>query len=221
MDQSAYFNNMRQKRKKEIITAARKMLLKSGTAAFSMQKLANNLDISTVTLYKYFKNMEDILSAIAEEIISDTIDLTLEKNKKSETSEFNGSSLDRFLLLFHSFFCESLAHKDDLTLLVIINTYTRNANTDKKLPDKIAFYTESLNTKAEQLLLSAEKKGELKKGIQISLSLSFIQTISLSTLQHIGLLSNNEFSKQKQELQSYIDEIITMFRIYLTKDSVG
>ena len=221
MDQSAYFNNMRQKRKKEIITAARKMLLKNGTAAFSMQKLANNLDISTVTLYKYFKNMEDILSAIAEEIISDTIDLTLEKNKKSETSEFNGSSLDRFLLLFHSFYSESLAHKDDLTLLVIINTYTRNANTDKKLPDKIAFYTESLNTKAEQLLLSAEKKGELKKGIQISLSLSFIQTISLSTLQHIGLLSNNEFSKQKQELQSYIDEIITMFRIYLTKDSVG
>ena len=55
MDQAAYFNQMREKRKHEILTAARKMLLKDGTASFTMQKLAKKLDISTVTLYKYFK----------------------------------------------------------------------------------------------------------------------------------------------------------------------
>ena len=59
MDQTAYFNQMREKRKKEILSAARKMLLKDGPASFTMQNLAKNLDISTVTLYKYFKNMED------------------------------------------------------------------------------------------------------------------------------------------------------------------
>lgn len=42
MDQAAYFNQMREKRKHEILTAARKMLLKDGTASFTMQKLAKN-----------------------------------------------------------------------------------------------------------------------------------------------------------------------------------
>lgn len=52
MDQTAYFNQMREKRKKEILSAARKMLLKDGPASFTMQNLAKKLDISTVTLYK-------------------------------------------------------------------------------------------------------------------------------------------------------------------------
>ena len=56
MDQAAYFNQMREKRKNEILSAARKMLLKDGAASFTMQKLAKKLDISTVTLYKYFKS---------------------------------------------------------------------------------------------------------------------------------------------------------------------
>ena len=50
MDQTAYFNQMREKRKKEILSAARKMLLKDGPASFTMQNLAKKLDISTVTL---------------------------------------------------------------------------------------------------------------------------------------------------------------------------
>ena len=39
MDQAAYFNQMREKRKNEILSAARKMLLKDGAASFTMQKI--------------------------------------------------------------------------------------------------------------------------------------------------------------------------------------
>ena len=60
------------------------------------------------------------------------------------------------------------------------------------------------------------KNGELKNEIDIPHSLNFIHTITLSTLQHIGLLSAKEFKKQKQELQIHVDEIIAMFRVYLT-----
>ena len=93
MDQAAYFNQMREKRKYEILTAARKMLLKDGTASFTMQKLAKKLDISTVTLYKYFKNMEDVMTAIADEIIPRTVALTLDENEKIILSHFSTGTI--------------------------------------------------------------------------------------------------------------------------------
>lgn len=216
MDQAAYFNQMREKRKNEILSAARKMLLKDGAASFTMQKLAKKLNISTVTLYKYFKNMEDIITAIADEIIPRTVALTLDENEKIMQSDSHISPLEQFLQLFHSFLSETLKHKDDLTLLLLIDTYTQDTPAAQKQSDKIALCTEALNTRTEQLLLNARKNGELKDGIDIARSLNFIHTITLSTLQHIGLLSAKEFKNQKQELQIHVDEIIAMFRAYLT-----
>ncbi len=216
MDQAAYFNQMREKRKHEILAAARKMLLKDGAASFTMQKLAKKLDISTVTLYKYFKNMEDVMTAIADEIIPRTVTLILDENEKIIQSDSHISPLEQFLQLFHSFFNETLKHKDDLTLLLLIDTYTQDAPTSQKQSDKIALCTEALNTRIEQLLLQALKNGELKKDIDIARSLNFIHTITLSTLQHIGLLSAKEFKNQKQELQIHVDEIIAMLRMYLS-----
>lgn len=216
MDQAAYFNQMREKRKNEILTAARKMLLKDGAVSFTMQKLAKKLDISTVTLYKYFKNMEDVMTAIADEIIPRTVALTLDENEKIMQSDSHISPLEQFLQLFHSFLSETLKHKDDLTLLLLIDTYTQDTPAAQKQSDKIALCTEALNTRTEQLLLDSLKNGELKDGIDIARSLNFIHTITLSTLQHIGLLSAKEFKNQKQELQIHVDEIIAMFRAYLT-----
>lgn len=218
MDQTAYFNQMREKRKNEILAAARKMLLKDGAVSFTMQKLAKKLDISTVTLYKYFKNMEDVMTAIADEIIPRTVALTLDENEKIMQSYSHISPLEQFLQLFHSFLSETLKHKDDLTLLLLIDTYTQDTPTTQKQSDKIALCTDALNTRTKQLLLQALKNGELKKDIDIARSLNFIHTITLSTLQHIGLLSAKEFKNQKEELQIHVDEIIAMFRVYLTAE---
>ena len=64
MDQSAYFEQIRRKRREEILDAARAMILAAGMDSFNIQKLARRLDISAVTLYKYFKNSDDILLAL-------------------------------------------------------------------------------------------------------------------------------------------------------------
>ena len=55
MDQTAYFEQMRQKRRAEILAEARQMILAEGPMTFTMQNLSKRLDISNVTLYKYFK----------------------------------------------------------------------------------------------------------------------------------------------------------------------
>lgn len=61
MDQTAYFEQMRQKRRGEILETARRMILEKGLATFSMQGLAQALDVSTVTLYKYYKNSSAVI----------------------------------------------------------------------------------------------------------------------------------------------------------------
>lgn len=45
------------------------MIVAQGIDTFNIQQLARKLDISTVTLYKYFKNSDDIISALQKEII--------------------------------------------------------------------------------------------------------------------------------------------------------
>lgn len=61
MDQTAYFEQMRQKRRSEILDTARSMILEQGLSTFSMQGLAQTLDVSTVTLYKYYKNSTSLI----------------------------------------------------------------------------------------------------------------------------------------------------------------
>ena len=61
MDQTAYFEQMRQKRRGEILETARQMILTQGLSSFSMQGLAQALDVSTVTLYKYYKNSSAVI----------------------------------------------------------------------------------------------------------------------------------------------------------------
>ena len=72
MDQTAYFEQMRQKRRSEILETARQLIMEQGLASFSMQGLAQTLDISTVTLYKYYKNsiavMEDLYQLTASSL---------------------------------------------------------------------------------------------------------------------------------------------------------
>lgn len=62
MDQTAYFEQMRQKRRGEILETARQMILTQGLSSFSMQGLAQALDVSTVTLYKYYKNSSAVIA---------------------------------------------------------------------------------------------------------------------------------------------------------------
>ncbi len=62
MDQTAYFEQMRHKRRGEILETARQMILTQGLSSFSMQGLAQALDVSTVTLYKYYKNSSAVIA---------------------------------------------------------------------------------------------------------------------------------------------------------------
>ena len=54
-------------RKKQILDAARALLLKKGISSTSMNKIARDAELSVGTLYIYFKNKEDLYAELQEE----------------------------------------------------------------------------------------------------------------------------------------------------------
>lgn len=56
------------KNKQTILDAARKMIINSGHENISLREIARQADYSPAGLYEYFKNKEEILSALAEQV---------------------------------------------------------------------------------------------------------------------------------------------------------
>jgi len=54
--------------RREILNAARELFIDDGYEKFSMRRLAEKIDYSPTTIYLYFKNKDDLLFAICEEV---------------------------------------------------------------------------------------------------------------------------------------------------------
>lgn len=212
MDKTAYFEQMRRRRRTEILNAAREMILTQGMTDFNIQQLARDLDISTVTLYKYFKNSDDIMFAIKEQIEQNTIS----RMYFPETSGSDKDGLELVLLLIHNFFTEALRCRDDVTLLLLFKVQMRG-NTAAEMQDS-TFHTilGNYEGKMRELLCMAAEDGSARSDLDIEESIHFMSRMTLSILQYIGLLSTANYEKEKDAVQKLIDQMIHMYSLYLT-----
>ncbi|MBI4652434.1 TetR/AcrR family transcriptional regulator [Candidatus Desantisbacteria bacterium] len=85
------------KRRQEIIAAAREIFQKKDYKSTTMQDIMDTLGIAKGTIYHYFKSKEDLLEAI----ISNTVDQYIAKLKKV-LDETEGSGLDKMRALIIS-----------------------------------------------------------------------------------------------------------------------
>lgn len=70
--------------KQKILQAAQSLFAEKGYAASSMESLAGAVNINKATIYHHFKSKQDILIALVDELISDTI--SLHRQVKAETA---------------------------------------------------------------------------------------------------------------------------------------
>lgn len=54
--------------RREILNSARELFIDDGYERFSMRRLAEKIDYSPTTIYLYFKNKDDLLFAVCEEV---------------------------------------------------------------------------------------------------------------------------------------------------------
>jgi AcrR family transcriptional regulator len=67
-----------QKTRQEILDAASAIIIEQGVNGLSMRALAEKVDYSAPALYKYFKNKDEIISALREEGVRLSNEITLE-----------------------------------------------------------------------------------------------------------------------------------------------
>lgn len=198
MDQSAYFEQMRNKRQREILETAKQIFLAEGMEGFTMQMLAKTLDVSTVTLYKYYKNSEDILLAIQNEIVAVGIHITSSKNAEEEP-------LDYFLATMEKFLSESVKNREDLRLLFLSRVYLKNANT---VGEDIAKVTDMSGW-----LKQAQEEGTVRKDLSAEEMWQFISETNLAVLERIGLMDESQYDKK--EVKKWIGQLIESYQRYL------
>ena len=183
MDQTAYFEQMRQKRRSEILETARQLIMEQGLASFSMQGLAQTLDVSTVTLYKYYKNsiavIEDLYQATANSLYQFPDFFPADKASEGILPELFSLILD-----------DMLARKDDFRLVMTLGLYT--------CPAKEA--TEILPVQPfEQYLQKVLSR--LCPGHPVSPAfLSFAADVCISFIQTAALQNPSDIRRQKAQL---------------------
>lgn len=211
MDQSAYFEQLRRKRRTDILDAARAMILAQGLDTFNIQQLARTLDISTVTLYKYFKNSDDIIRALQQEIIGHW-----KPSYQNFASSRTANALEDFLLYMESFFMDILEHQEDLSLLLLFQVHSRNVEKPDTSEQMFRPYTDALTAFLDSLLVRAREDGLLKPDIEVDAALRLICGLNSAMAQRISLLNCQDFQKQRETLLLEIQQLIGLYRLYLT-----
>lgn len=204
MDQTAYFEQMRQKRRAEILAETRQMILTDGPMAFTMQNLAKRLDISNVTLYKYFKNSEDLLQT-----------LYLETSQKyggysgSRISE--GTPLEAFLQNIRFSLDEYLECREDMALLTTLSLLGHTFGESSE-----NLFGETFCKREIALLAEARRQGQIRGDLSPGETFSFLKTLCSSYLQRIALMTEREYWEQKETISRQKGELLAMIRVYLT-----
>lgn len=179
MDQIAYFEQMRQKRRNEILTTAKEMILNDSLAVFTMQGLAQTLDISTVTLYKYYKN--------STAVIDDLYQCTLQQIQcLPDFYPSEEDSLEAALQCVSLCLDELTDQLDNLRLAIILGSYTYQKK-EKTVFISFQFLSDYLHKHFEPLLYDALEQNSLNTVFSPSDITSQIADICASFIQFTAL----------------------------------
>lgn len=189
MDQTAYFEQMRQKRRNEILDMAKDMIVREGLAEFSMQNLAKRLDVSTVTLYKYYKNN----LAVFTDLYDTT---TRQLGVFPEIFPTGDDILTDILHIVSLCMDDMLERREDFRLAITLGTYicTKEHPMDILSPDFMLPY---LTKHVRPLLVQASEMGQIQQMTPDS-GIELIAAITTSAIQNMVLRDERILQENKQ-----------------------
>jgi len=184
-------NKVKEERKNKIITAAFKVFAKKGFNDATISEISKAAGISDVTLYEYFKNKEDLLFAIPEQV-------TLEAVKEVERvlSYVKGAE-NKIRAIVYSYMDLYERNPDYSSLVLLELRSNRNFHKSKAY---------AMVRRPARMLIDAINEGietgEFKKDIEPFL----IRSMFLGTLEH--LFTRWHLVGKPENPSRYLDPII-------------
>lgn len=172
----------RRQRKMQILEAAKALFLKNGFLNVTMNDIASATELSTGTIYLYFKNKEDIfaaLAAIGSEKLDEIVDKTLSGKNPLDKNNITKFIRD-YLAIYNDYGCY-------FDLLLLNYRGKGQVNLSDGYAKDIREKTESSLLKCIQYFSSAvgEKAVEFEKAKRLTLAF-WTSLLGMSQLVNIG-----------------------------------
>ena len=174
-------------RQKQIIDAARKLVVKHGSEHVTVRRIAEEVGVTEGAIYRHFKSKRDILSLLIQDI-NDTLMSDIRKNYKGElkTIETLGD-----IILSHLSSIEQRRGVSFQVIAEIISLGDKKLN--KQMKNAINNYLDSI----KDILSEGVKKGLLRDDVDLdAVATSFLGITQ--GLVNIWALGNYDFNLQEK-----------------------
>jgi AcrR family transcriptional regulator len=174
-------------RQKQIIDAARKVIIEYGSEHVTVRGIAKEVGISEADIYRHFRSKRDILSLLAEHIEENLVgDLTRTSTSGDTFLEILDSVLRSHL--------SAIEQRRGISFQVIAEIVSLG---DKELNQKISGTINKYIALLKDLLSEGVKRGEVRDDIELEAA----ATLSFSMMQglvNIWALSNYSFALEEK-----------------------
>jgi AcrR family transcriptional regulator len=155
--------------KEKIVKAAEQLFFKGGYEELSMRKIARLIDYSPTTIYRFFKNKEDLLGTITDNTYFN-LSKRFEKIKKNQSL----STLEKLKLLIEEYIRFGLANPDIYKLYIAL---AKVEIKDNGIYETIGGKTYRIFGSWQTLIDEMIKKGELVGSNSISIIVLIWNTV--------------------------------------------
>ena len=168
-------------RRKQIIDASRKLILKYGSEHVTVKRIAKEIGISDGAIYKHFKSKRQILYFLV-----DYIEDNLIGDIKKSYPFNNASEILKNILINH---LSSIEQRRGISFLIIAEIISLG---DKRLNKKIFDVLSKYISHIKDILLKGVKAGEIRQDINLDMAASIFFSM-IQGLVTIWALGNYNF----------------------------
>jgi AcrR family transcriptional regulator len=174
-------------RKRQIVDAARKVIIQYGSEHVTVKKIAKEVGISETAVYRHFKSKRDILFLLAEYIENSLVeDITKGVPHQKKSLEIIDNALRNHL--------SAVEQRRGISFQVIAEIISLG---DKKLNNRISKAIEKYISCIKDLLTEGVKTGEIKDNIDLDAAATALFGI-IQGLVNIWALHNYEFDAKEK-----------------------
>lgn len=187
-------------RQKEIVSAARKLIVKFGSEHVTVRKMAQEIGVSEGAIYKHFKSKRDILSFLIDDVEATLLsDIDNSYDKETTTVKI----LEKIIIEHIS----AVEQRKGVTFQVIAEIISLG---DKKLNKKIYAVINQYIDRIEVLLTEGMKSGVLSPDIDLAAAarLFFSLTQGLVNIWALSQYSFNLSNEYKPVLYIFFKAIL-------------
>ena len=172
-------------RQKQVIDAARKLIIKYGSEHVTVKRIAKEVGFSESAIYRHFKSKRDILSLLADNIEDNLLEDITKTTAEGRTSlEILDTVLRNHL--------SAIEQRNGISFLVIAEIISLG---DKKLNTKITGTLNKYISRLKDLLAEGIRAGEVREDIDLEAAATVLFGI-IQGLVNIWALSNYSFNPQ-------------------------